>query len=92
MNNIEIMRLAKLGKKAERRRWNRKRFFNHLFVTTIGFLVDSWTMMLLVGIVHAEWIPGLPTIGYLWAIPVTVLLQSTLRITSTNNTPTMGAQ
>ena len=34
----------------------------------------GWMLMLAVGIAHAEWVPGLPTIGYWWSCLLVWLL------------------
>lgn len=44
-----------------------------LSVLATAWLVGSWMLMLTVGIVHAEWIPQLPTIGYRLALLLTTI-------------------
>jgi hypothetical protein len=39
-----------------------------LSLTIASWLISAWTLMLTVGIVHAEWIPQLPTIGFRLAL------------------------
>lgn len=39
-------------------------FLSSVALLTIMWLVTAYTLMLGVGIVHAEWISGLPTIGF----------------------------
>ncbi len=40
------------------------RWIAALAMIVLGWLVTGWVLMLVVGIVHAEWIPQLPTIGF----------------------------
>jgi hypothetical protein len=40
-------------------------------------LIGGWLLMLAVGVVHAEWITDLPTVGYWWAVVIVWLLQGT---------------
>ncbi len=39
-------------------------FLAHLANLAAAWLMTAWMLMLLVGVVHAEWIPQLPTIGF----------------------------
>lgn len=38
-------------------------------------LFGGWMLMLAVGVAHHDWVPGLPTIGYWWAVLLVWLLQ-----------------
>ena len=49
-----------------------------LVVSATGSLAFGWVFMLLVGVVHAEWLPALPTIGYWLAVLITFLIRSVL--------------
>jgi len=49
-----------------------------LVVSAAGSLAFGWVFMLLVGVVHAEWLPALPTIGYWLAVLITFLIRSVL--------------
>lgn len=55
-------------------------FLGKLFTTLLtGFLtalVAGWMFMLAVAVMHEHWIPGLPTIGFWWAVLVAGLLRS----------------
>jgi len=44
-------------------------------VSAVGAFAFGWLFMLLVGVVHAEWLPGLPTIGYWWAVLIIFMLR-----------------
>lgn len=39
-------------------------FLAHLANLAAAWLMTAWMLMLMVGVVHAEWIPQLPTIGF----------------------------
>jgi hypothetical protein len=43
------------------------------FAGAIIGLIGAWGLMLLVGVVHHQWLPGLPTIGWWDALLVYVL-------------------
>jgi uncharacterized membrane protein YiaA len=86
----EITRLARIGKQAERSKEVRKRYLTHFVMLALRVLVDGWVMMLLVGVVHAEWIRSLPTVGYWWAVLIVTLAGAILGIRSTANTRTWG--
>jgi uncharacterized membrane protein YiaA len=49
-----------------------------LVVSAAGSLAFGWVFMLLIGVVHAEWLPALPTIGYWLAVLITFLIRSVL--------------
>jgi hypothetical protein len=38
-------------------------------------LFGGWFFMLGVGVVHAEWLPQVPTLGYWWAVLIGYLLR-----------------
>lgn len=38
-----------------------------------GILYDAWVFMISVGIVHAEWLPMLPTIGFGASVAIVTL-------------------
>lgn len=44
----------------------------------IGALLGGWLFMLTVGVVHGEWLPMMPTIGYWSAVKVSAMLSLTL--------------
>lgn len=39
-------------------------------------LLNGWFFMLIVGAIHAEWIPQLPTIGYWWSVLIVAVLRT----------------
>lgn len=46
-----------------------------ILATVAGaWLFAAWILMLIVGIIHLNWIPQLPTIGYPLALLITILL------------------
>lgn len=47
-----------------------------LVVTAVASMLGGWMFMLAVGVAHHEWLPGLPTIGYWWAVLLTWLIRS----------------
>jgi hypothetical protein len=47
--------------------------FAGLFMLIMAVFINAWSMMLLVGVIHNDWISALPTLGYgtavkLWTI------------------------
>jgi hypothetical protein len=48
-------------------------FLSHWLMTVQG----GWLFMLAVGIVHHEWIPACPTIGFWWSLLLVILLKWT---------------
>lgn len=51
-----------------------------LAIIVIGALVGGWIFMLTVGVIHGEWLPMMPTIGYWSAVKVSFMLSLTLGI------------
>lgn len=49
-------------------------FLAHVANLAAAWLVTAWMLMLAVGVVHAEWIPQLPTIGFGLALLLSFLL------------------
>lgn len=45
-----------------------------LVVVVAGALFGGWIFMLTVGVVHGEWLPMMPTIGYWSAVKVSAML------------------
>lgn len=77
--------LLTLVRKDQQRRSRRQRFGKGLGkgvqALLTGFLLSlaaGWEFMLVVGVIHAEWIPQLPTIGYWWAVLIAWLLRTSL--------------
>lgn len=74
----ELLRLAKKGREAETRGKAIGGCIGTLITTVIVTLAHGCYLMLAVGIVHDQWIPGLPTIGYWWAVLLVALLRGVL--------------
>lgn len=70
----EYERLLVAENKRTKRRKYARRVVVGLLTRTITAFSNGWLFMLAVGIIHAEWIPALPTIGYWWAVLVVYLL------------------
>lgn len=51
------------------------RWFFSMVGNAVMALVGGWMLMLAVGVAHAHWWPGIPTIGYAWAALIVWLLQ-----------------
>lgn len=84
----EVYRLAKKGRKSEDRA---KALGGCLSSLTFAALVNfyrGWIFMLVVGVIHAEWIHQLPTIGYWWSVLVSTLLSGALSSTSSSKKST----
>lgn len=66
----------------DRRRRERRRAFVEFLVGLVALyleaLLTGFFLMLAVGVVHHEWIPSCPTIGYWWAALLSGLLRSGL--------------
>lgn len=74
-NMAEVIRLAQMGKRAEKRGKALKGCLSALLLKASSDLMAGWFLMLAVGIAHAEWLPMLPTIGFWWAVLLVVLLR-----------------
>jgi hypothetical protein len=82
-NVNELIRLAQLGRRAEKRGKALQGCATGLFVSTADALLTGWILMLAVGVAHAEWIRQLPTIGYWWAVVLVALTRGLFRAVST---------
>lgn len=49
----------------------------HFVVHWLMTVQGGWLLMLAVGIVHHEWIPACPTIGFWWSLLLVILLKWT---------------
>lgn len=58
------------------------KFFAVLATALAVAALNGWVFMLTVGVVHAEWIPALPTIGFGPAVLVATLLGVTAALIS----------
>jgi hypothetical protein len=47
----------------------------NLAISAVFSLLAGWALMLAVGVIHHEWIPACPTIGYWWAALLALLLR-----------------
>ncbi|MEU5155620.1 hypothetical protein [Glycomyces sp. NPDC021274] len=47
-----------------------------------SIFVEAWLLMLLVGVVHGEWLPMMPTIGY-WSSVLVVLMATAITVATT---------
>lgn len=74
----EVIRLARIGRQAEKRREVRNGCLGLLGQMIVHILVGGWLFMLAVGVAHHEWIPSLPTIGYWWSVLLAWLLRGAL--------------
>ncbi len=70
----ELVRLVKLGQLAERRRKAVKAFVERLIVEILVCLFRGWMLMLGIAIIHHNWWPAIPTVGYWWAALLVGLL------------------
>lgn len=52
-----------------------------LAIGALLILVQGWLFMLVVGVVHHEWLPGVPAIGYWWAVLISFLISGALQAT-----------
>lgn len=46
------------------------RFLLLALIGFVGMAVESWALMVLVGVVHGEWFPALPTLSYLSSLRI----------------------
>ena len=49
------------------------KFLAFLAIIAAAIPVASWLFMIIIGVIHAEWIPACPTIGYGWAVALGAL-------------------
>jgi hypothetical protein len=50
------------------------RFLVILLASPVFLLTEAWALMVAVGVVHGEWLPMLPTIGYGAAVKVALAI------------------
>jgi hypothetical protein len=72
----EAARLIRLGKRSERRGKALQGCLRAILAKVLSDLLTGWTVMLAVGVAHAEWMPALPTIGYWWTVLIVVLTRA----------------
>lgn len=73
-NNSELLRLARLGKRAETRGKAAKGCVTAWLTKALSAFFGGWMLMLSVGIAHLNWLPGLPTVGYWVAVLLVALM------------------
>jgi|KBSSwiStaDraftv2_1062776.scaffolds.fasta_scaffold01170_32 hypothetical protein len=77
MNDLgreDIVRLIRKGRRAETRGKAVEGCITRLIISALTFLLRGFWLMLAVGIIHAEWWPALPTVGYWWSVLIVSLL------------------
>ena len=74
----EIARLARKGRKAEQRGKAIGRVLTGILYSLCIYLIRGFFLMIGVGVVHHEWLPQLPTVGYWTAFLVVALLAGVL--------------
>jgi hypothetical protein len=82
----ELLGIIRRDQARRTRRQRSGKFFGKLTETLIlGFLIAlmrGWLFMLTVGVIHAHWLPQLPTIGYWWSVLIWALMPSNERVKS----------
>lgn len=48
-----------------------------IILVVAGTFIGGWLFMLTIGVVHGEWLPMMPTIGYWSAVKVSAMLSVT---------------
>jgi hypothetical protein len=76
----EANRLRQKGRRAETRGKAMQGCVTRAATLTLAYLLRGWMLMLAVGIIHAEWLPALPTLGYWWACMIVMLLNGVFSI------------
>lgn len=74
MQMAELLRLARKGRRAEERSQAFKRFVRQLIVGLLISLSQAFCLMIAIGVLHHEWWPAMPPIGYWWALVAVYLL------------------
>jgi hypothetical protein len=59
------------------------KFVAELALLAAMWLTSAWVLMIGVGIVHADWIPALPTIGFRTAMLLSLLVVGRLTVAAT---------
>lgn len=84
----EVIRLARLGRQAEeKKKKNEKAYIGcltYIVVRVLNTLIQAWCLIVAVGVAQDHWIPGLPGLGYWWAVVLVFLLQGTFSATRLN--------
>lgn len=78
----DLLAIIRRDKARRSRRDKLGKFFGALLQALItGFLTAllcGWMFMLAVDVIHSEWLPQVPTLGYWWAVLIAWLLRSSL--------------
>jgi cytosine/uracil/thiamine/allantoin permease len=87
--------LVRKRKRKEQRReaWGKfaKVFFRAALTGVLMSLLCGWYFMLAVGVIHHEWLPQLPTLGYWWSVLIAYLIRVALiRVTPPQKAKTDG--
>jgi len=77
LSTSEIGSLMRMKRRRERFWGAISSIISGTIIDVITSLAGGFELMLAVGIIHAEWIPALPTVGYWWACLVVLLLRGT---------------
>lgn len=72
----EVYRLAKKGRRAERRGKAMAGCIEGLITSALLTVLKGWLFMLAVGVAHAGWWPVIPTIGFWWSLLFMALMPS----------------
>jgi hypothetical protein len=57
-------------------------FLGVVAAVALGWLCSAWLLMLTIGIAHAQWVPALPTIGFVPALLIAGLLAARMVVTA----------
>lgn len=66
------------------------KWFASLCVAAIEWLFSAWMFMLVVGVVHAEWMPQLAPIGYGLALLLAAILSAAVAVRTVLNAVVVG--
>ena len=69
----ELLDLVRRGRRAKQRGEALRGCATRSIVIAVTTLYEAWLLMLGVGVLHAQWWPAIPTIGY-WTAVVAVFL------------------
>jgi hypothetical protein len=83
MTRDDIVGLVRDGSKYRRKRAAWDKFWVALLVQLMLAPLAGWWFMLGVGVIHHEWWPAVPTVGYWWSIVIVYLLRASLSTTRT---------
>jgi len=77
VSTAAINQLLRADHRRKKRHAVYEKFVTRLIASILAAFIGGWQLMLGVGIIHAEWIHGLPTIGYWLATALVALLRGT---------------